>query len=467
MGEEIESDEFAPEQFQKFREHLDAEMELLRSWFAGNKFADDQLQCGLELEAWLIDESGLPVPDNQLFLATLERNWVVPELSKFNFEVNVSPQYLGGDGLRDMQSELGATWARCGKVADKLDHRIVSIGILPTVTNEMLCIENMSPLKRYAALNEQVLRLRRGKPLSLDIEGPDRIRTTHQDLMLESAATSVQVHLKVPIQKSVRFYNASVIASAFTVAMAANAPMLFGRRLWADTRIPVFEQAVDTAGINPRVSFGKRYIESSLLEHFEENLDYRLLLPAEMEAGPAKMPYVRMHNGTIWNWNRPLIGFEPDGTPHLRIEHRPMSASPSIQDLFADVHFYLGLASYFAGLERGVEHELTFEQAASNFYAAARHGMDASIVWQSRPQRIVDILRNGLLEKAMQTLADFGVREQGLVESKEIIQSRIESAQNGAIWQLRKLADYDGNLVEVLQDYERNQVSGEAVHSWQ
>ncbi len=271
MGVEIESTQFTDADLASFRIRLQDEMDLLRRWFAGNKFCDDQLQCGLELEAWLVDSAGLPVPDNTLFLSTLDRSSVVPELSKFNFEFNVSPQYIAGSGLAEMQAELRGTWQRCEEVAHTLGHHIVAIGILPTVTDHMLCPANMSPLKRYAAINQQVLRLRGGRPLLLEIDGVDSLRTSHNDVMLESAATSLQVHLKVPQADSVRYYNASLIASAFTVAMAANAPLFLGRRLWEDTRIPVFEQAVDTAGPLRRVSFGQRYLEKSLMELFDDN----------------------------------------------------------------------------------------------------------------------------------------------------------------------------------------------------
>lgn len=466
LGQEIETDEFAPEQFAKFAEHLKAEMELLRTWFAGKKFAEDDFQCGLELEAWLIDDQGLPAPDNALFLQTLERKWVVPELSKFNFEVNVSPQYLSDDGLSDMQSELRSTWMRCEKVAERLDHRIVAIGILPTVTNDMLCIENMSPLKRYAALNKQVLRLRGGSPLTLNIDGKDSIYCQHTDLMLESAATSVQVHLKVPFSKSARFYNASVLASPFTVAMAANAPLLFGKQLWADTRIPVFEQAVDTAGPKPRVTFGEGFIDESLLEYFERNMENRHLLPAIIDEAPALMPYVRMHNGTIWNWNRTLIGFEADGTPHIRIEHRPMSASPSMKDLFADIHLYLGLVFYFANLDDGGVGTQAFEDTKWNFYQSARFGLEAELKWEGKLQTSAEILRNGLLQRSMEALENQGVAGEGLESSYRVLSGRLESMQNGAAWQLQQLKLENGDLVRMLEAYESQQAKGEPVHNW-
>ena len=110
----------------------------------------------------------------------------------------------------------------------------------------MLSRDNMSSMRRYAALTRQVLRLRDERPIRLRIMGEDFLESVHHDLMLEAATTSLQVHLKVPQSTSRRYYNASLIASAFTVALAANAPLLFGKRLWDDTRIPVFEQAVDS-----------------------------------------------------------------------------------------------------------------------------------------------------------------------------------------------------------------------------
>lgn len=467
MGQEISSEEFSQAHFDQFSKHLAAEMELLRGWFSGEKFCDDSLQCGLELEAWLIGVDGMPAPDNRLFLSTLDREWVVPELAKFNFELNVQPQYLSGCGLRDMQSDLNATWDRCRKVAERLQHRVVSIGILPTVTEDMLCLENMSTLKRYAALNRQVLQMRGGAPLNLEISGADHLSTIHQDLMLESAATSIQVHLKVPERLSVRFYNASLIASAITVALAANAPLLFGKRLWDDTRITLFEQAVDTAGPIPRVSFGDRYVRESLLELFEQNLARRVMLPVEIEQAPARMPYTRMHNGTVWNWNRPLIGFEADGTPHLRIEHRPMSASPSIADLFADTALYLGLVLYLANHSPAPESLLEFAIARANFYRAARGGMASEITWiDGRQYGIAELLENGLLDQALEALQNQGVRCEDVETSRAILAARLANRQNGAAWQRRKYADLEGDLTALLLDYEKNQVSGKPVHSW-
>ncbi len=467
MGQEISDTCFDQAHFDQFHRRLAAEMVLLRRWFAESKFASDRLQCGLELEAWLVDADGLPAPDNGLFLATLDRKSVVPELSKFNVELNVLPQYAAGPGLRDMQCELNATWARCAEVAARLNHHIVSIGILPTLTDSMLCLENMSQLQRYAALNAEVLRLRQGQPLQMEIQGTDHLQNTHNDLMLESAATSAQVHLKVPQAVAVRYYNASVIASSFTVACAANAPLLFGKRLWDDTRITVFEQAVDTAGPLPRVTFGCGYLTSSLLELFEHNLQHRVLLPVVLEEPTSKIPYIRMHNGTLWNWNRALIGFENDGQPHLRIEHRPMSASPSLQDLMADVAFYLGLTHYLANRPEPPEQQLSFNLARENFYNSARHGLQSQIHWLDGKQHAISgLLISELLPSAMAALAELEVAPDLVYHCNQVMHGRIETRQNGAAWQRRKFSEYGGDLQRLLLEYIARQNSGLPVHTW-
>ncbi len=255
-------------------------MAQLRRWEEQDAYHRGPFTAGLELEAWLLETDGSPSPDNGQFLESLSHESVVPELAKFNFELNVQPQLVAGRGLEQMQRELQATWQLCGERAAQLNRRITCIGILPTVTEPMLCVQNMTPRSRFAALNRQVFRMRHGEPLSLQIEGVEQLRLTHNDVMLESAATSLQVHLKTPLEQATNYYNAFVVASAATVALAANASLLFGKRLWHDTRIAVFEQAVDTSDNRPRVTFGSDFATSDFLKLFDEKVrDYAAILP--------------------------------------------------------------------------------------------------------------------------------------------------------------------------------------------
>lgn len=468
MGEEISTTEFRPENEARFQQRLRRETDLLRSWFDNHIFCEDAFQAGLELEAWLIGTDGLPVPENSRFLAELSSPLVLPELSKFNFEFNVSPRYLSGHGLDEMERELRSTWQQCESAASRLGYEIVAIGILPTVSDAMLCVENLSSLKRYAAMNERVLRLRQGRPITLRLAGIDALESQHYDVMLEAAATSLQVHLKVPLAASVRYYNASLLCSPFTVALAANAPLLFGHCLWDDTRIPLFEQAVDTGGRVPRVTFGQRYVSASLLELFEHNCqEHRVLLPVDLPDAPQQMAHVRLHNGTIWNWNRPLIGFEADGRPHLRIEHRPMSASPTLVDLFADATLYFGLVHHLATMIPPPESTIDFDLARQNFYAAARFGLAAEVFWlDGQTHRLGELLRKELLPRATEALANLEVSAERIRQTVDIIQDRIETGQNGAIWQRRAFEKFSGDRQQTLAHYRLLQQRGAPVHTW-
>jgi hypothetical protein len=310
--------------------------------------------------------------------------------------------------------------------------------------------------------------LRGGKPVRLKITGDDVLESLHHDLMLEGATTSLQVHLKVSQALARRYYNAALIASAFTVALAANAPLLFGKRLWDDTRIPVFEQAVDTLGREPRVTFGTDYVRDSLLEIFENNIKtHRVLLPAVREEASARMPHLRMHNGTIWHWNRPLIGFEADGTPHLRIEHRPMSASPTVADLFADMQFYLGLVHALATMRIEPETLLPFDNAKQNFYAAAQRGLKSNVQWlDGQIQPLIRLLSDLVLPLATEGMENLGIAPSQIAATTEIIRGRIETRQNGAGWQRRQFAAYDGDVNRLLLHYVHHQQAGAPVHTW-
>ncbi|MGB5064711.1 MAG: glutamate--cysteine ligase, partial [Candidatus Competibacter sp.] len=352
MGQEISYSQFTHRDFDRFGERLRRETAILHDWFRERRFTPASGVAGFEVEAWLVDRAGQPAPLNQAFLERMADPLVVPELSVFNIELNTPPLALHGGALRRMHGNLENLWQRCQRVAADLDVAVALIGILPTLRDTDLTVEHMSDQERYRAINDQILRRRHGRPMQLAIHGAETLRLSHPDVMLEAATTSFQAHLQVAPDQAAAFFNAALALSAPLVAATANSPLLFGKALWEETRIPLFEQGVDLAGgasaDNPayrRVTFGNDYIRASLLELFAENLThYPPLLPVDLGAEPAdRLPHLRLHNGTIWRWNRPLLGFEADGTPHLRIEHRVMPAGPSIPDLIANAALYYGL----------------------------------------------------------------------------------------------------------------------------
>ena len=346
MGQEIESSDFTDAELEKFKHQLAEETRLLKSYFDQSLFTKQGYKAGFELEGWLLDNTNHAAPDNDAFLASLNDKNVVPELATFNFEVNGDATILTSDALERMYRNLLKSWRDCAEAASSRDEKILMIGILPHLRESDLNMDNMSSLSRYKALNHQILKMRDFKPLHLHITGKDEMDTLKNDVMLEAATTSFQIHFQIPLEQSVNIFNATQIASAPMVAISANSPYLFGKDLWDETRIPLFEQSVEIGGPGKRrVCFGYGYLEQSLMECFAENLaEYPALLPLVNDAPAEKLAHLKFHNGTIWRWNRPLIDFDKDNQPHLRIEHRVVPAGPSIADCFANAAFYYGLS---------------------------------------------------------------------------------------------------------------------------
>jgi gamma-glutamyl:cysteine ligase YbdK (ATP-grasp superfamily) len=470
MGQEIADSHFSQQDFDAFGERLREETELLKSWFRDGVFSETSGKGGFELEAWLVDREAEPAGINQAYLERLDNPLVVPELATFNVELNNTPLMLQGDALSRMAQELESTWVNCNRVAEELGARLGMIGILPTLQRYRLNPANMSPLQRYRALNEQVLRQRAGCPIELHIDGRDRLDLQHADVMLESAATSFQIHLQASPRRMLRIYNASKLLAAPMVAACANSPFLFGRDLWDETRIPLFEQAVAVgrSDLTKRVSFGIRYAEYSILECFLANqARYPVLLPHLMDEPRERLAHLRLHNGTIWRWNRPLVGFDADGTPHLRMEHRVVPSGPSVPDSIANAALYFGAVQALADRAEPVERRLAFDHAKGNFYTAARDGLRAEITWLDHCRvRLDELLLQELLPAARSGLARLGVDADEVRHWLGIIEQRVRGGRTGAAWQRAAAVRLGGDLRAMTQEYLAQQALGKPVHEW-
>lgn len=470
MGDEISKVAFEAQDFERFGARLREETTLACDWLHAGRMSERGFAIGFELEAWLLDHGSFPHPVNEAFLRTLDHPLVVPELSRFNVELNCTPQALEGYALRNAEMELAELWARSNAVAHGLDANMVMIGTLPTIRERDLSLANMSPLKRYSALNNEVLRRRGGKPLRIDIAGRERLAIERADVMLEAATTSFQVHLKTPAHLAQRYFNASAIASGPILAACGNAPFLFGKMLWEETRIPLFEQAVALAGMHEgieRVSFGRSYLVDSPAQWLQENLDeYPVLLPLCFDEPVESLRHVRLHNGTIWRWNRPLLGFDADGRAHIRMEHRILPAGPTFIDMLANAALYLGLVNYIVLLDPALE-ALPFAAARDNFYAAAREGLSAQLVWRAQAAvRADQLLREELLPAARRGLAAFGIPEDERERYLGVVEARVASGQTGAAWQRACLQARGGDWFELMTTYCERQRSGAPVHQW-
>ena len=480
MGQEISTDRFSEDDFNRFRLNLQQETERLSEWFASpaSQFSDSPtLVGGFELEACLIDRNFDPKGINQSFLSHLASDLVVEELASFNVEINTQPQPLAAKGLSLMQAGLDRTWQHCTAAAENLDAHLLSIGILPTLGPEHLTLDNMSDRARYRVLNQRLIQQRRDRHIHIKIADPHDERSwfnfDSSNIMIEAAATSFQIHLQVPLTAALRYFNAATLLAGPMVAISANSPYLFGHNLWCESRIPLFEQImtldnpVEQGKATSRVFLSQGYLKQSMMECFVENLEqFSILLPESLPVGD-RFNHLRLHNGTIWRWNRPLIGFNPDGTPHLRIEHRVVPAPTTPIDAIATAAFYFGLVHFFATQDVPPESQLPFKQTEANFYAAAQQGLTAPVTWlEGNTSSMQDLLLRGLLPMARQGLVTLQLDRSDIDFYLGIIQERLISGQTGAEWQRRFVEGRSADMRSLLSAYLDNQISGLPVHQW-
>jgi hypothetical protein len=259
--------------------------------------------------------------------------------------------------------------------------------------------------------------------------------------------------------------------------------------LWSETRIELFAQATDTRpeelktqGVRPRVWFGERWI-TSIFDLFEENVRYfPSLLPelsdedpvAELAAGRTPtLPELRLHNGTIYRWNRPVYDVV-DGRPHLRVENRVLPAGPTVLDMLANSAFYYGLLRSLSDEDRPVWTKMSFAAAEQNFVSAAKHGLDAELYWPGLGRVAPDelILRH-LLPLAHEGLSSWGVAPEVRDHFLGVIEGRAKTGRNGSRWQVATVHALQERgltrpqaLAEMLHLYCERMHSNEPVHTW-
>ncbi len=474
MGQEVRSHIYQPADFQRFQQQLAVETRLLEQLIIQGACSERSPVAGFEIEAWLLDDEMRPAPCNAAYLSSFNNPLASAELAKFTIELNTPPAPLMDKALTRLNEDLLSTWQQADRHARNMQLQLLMIGTLPTLRQDDLHLGNMSDMNRYRALNEQVLKSR-NKPIHLDIVGHEHLKIDHYDVMLEAAATSFQLHLQCPLSLTVHYYNASILASAPLVALCANAPFMFGNDLWHESRIPLFEQAVAAGGLGGaaygplwRVSFGSDFARHSIFECFAENLaHFPVLLPEYFVTEPENFQHLRLHNGTIWRWNRPLVGFDDNGTPHIRIEQRTPSAGPTVIDTIANAAFFYGLCQNLCEQLQTQRTLLPFAQAKDNFYQAARHGLETQIVWlNEQKQRLPQLLENELLPRAALGLQSLHINAADITLYLDIIRQRVASLQNGSTWQYRFMQKYPGDFVAMTRCYLDNQRRNRPVGEW-
>ncbi|MFG2503583.1 glutamate--cysteine ligase [Streptomyces sp. NPDC048441] len=494
MGEKVVAGTFDLAERHQYRSKLRECLAGLRRLLDEERFDRPKNLMGMEIELNLAGPDGMPRMLNAQVLERIASRDFQTELGMFNLEVNIAPHRLGGRVLDRLAEELRTGLAYAHRKANEVNAGIVMIGILPTLAHHDLVSGNLSDVDRYVLLNDQIVAAR-GEDFVLDIQGVERLTCTSASIAPEAACTSVQLHLQVTPGRFADVWNAAQAVAAAQIAVGANAPFLFGRELWRESRPPLFLQSTDTRppelqaqGVRPRTWFGERWI-SDAYELFEENLRYfPALLPLMDDENPlealdeGRVPQLGelvLHNGTVYRWNRPVYGIA-DGVPHLRVENRVLPAGPTVTDVIANAAFYYGVVRALAEEPRPVWTRLPFDAAARNFDTACRDGIEARLQWPRRGRYggivevpAVSLVRDELLPLAAAGLDAWGVEPADRDFYLGIIEERCRRRVNGASWQaatyhqaLETGLEREEALAATTRRYAELMHAGEPVHTW-
>ncbi|TNY37886.1 glutamate--cysteine ligase [Thermomonospora catenispora] len=489
MGKDVPRFVISREDRRRYRDKVRRNLDVLARMLRESQFEFHRPHIGLEIELNLVDERGEPLMRNADVLKAIADPAWATELGQFNVEVNIPPRELGGGGTGELEKEILAYIRHADERARELGGALVMVGILPTLRQSDIGEEALSANERYKLLNEQIFAAR-GEDLYIRIEGPERLALHADTVLPEAACTSAQFHLQVSPDDFAAYWNAAQCISGVQVALAANSPFLFGRRLWHETRITLFEQATDTRpeelksqGVRPRVWFGERWI-TSVFDLFEENTRYfPALLPLCEEEDPVatlergeipQLAELSLHNGTIYRWNRPIYAVV-NGKPHLRVENRVLPAGPTVADMVANGAFYYGVVRMLAEEERPLWTRMSFAAAEDNLHRAARHGMDALLYWPGYGEvPAAELALRRLLPLAHEGLDRWGVDPAKRDRLLGIVEQRCLTGRTGAQWQIDmvKLIEENENvsrheaLRRMTNRYIELMNTNEPVHTW-
>lgn len=488
VGEEVKGTGYTGAHRREYRRKVQQCLDVFETMLAQSSFDFERPLTGMEIECNLVDSAYQPAMSNAEVLQAIADPAYQTELGAYNIEFNVPPRRLPGRAALDLETEVRASLNAAEMKANRHDAHIVMIGILPTLLPEHLAGRWMSESTRYQALNDSIFTAR-GEDILIDIVGPERLSLQTASIAPESACTSMQLHLQVSPADFAQNWNAAQVLAGPQLALGANSPYFFGHELWAETRIELFAQATDTRpdelkaqGVRPRVWFGERWI-TSIFDLFEENVRYfPSLLPELSDEDPVrelaegrtpKLSELRLHNGTIYRWNRPVYDVV-NGRPHLRVENRVLPAGPTVVDMMANAAFYYGTLRALSEEDRPLWTKMSFAAAQHNFTAAAQHGMDARQYWPGYGEVTAD----ELVLRELLPLADEGLRRwEVAAEVRDrylgVIEGRAKTGRNGATWQVATVRALQERglarpaaLAEMLRRYGARMHSNEPVHTW-
>jgi gamma-glutamyl:cysteine ligase YbdK (ATP-grasp superfamily) len=492
MGREITQEEFSDADYSRFRDRLDADLIVLSELISKPGFGNGPATIGAELELVVVDGACRPFPINKVVRDAVSDPRVTLELTRFNLELNASPLPLAGRPFAALESELNLLVAKVAAAATAHGGRVTAIGILPTIAAADLSSAMVSEGARYRALIRALGQLR-GGPLRTQLPGAEPLPLATEDVVLQGAPTSLQIHLRVEPANFAKAFNAVQLATAPVLAVAGNSPTFLKHRLWEESRIALFRQHTEGSEHEPRphtrISLGSAWLRGGAADLFAESVRlHEPLLPIVTEPDelgqPATQPRagrgpaleeLRLHHGTVWPWNRAV--YDPADAGHLRIEMRALPAGPAVIDMAANAAFLIGLSLWLADQDEQWTYALPFECADHNFYSAAQYGLSARLIWPTWPHGGTRILTaaeviSESLPAARQGLLSAGVAGSEADRLLDIIGARVATGQTGAAWQRAAIAaaatrrTATDEYAEMLRRYIDNVATRRPVHTW-
>ncbi|MCA9733383.1 CBS domain-containing protein [candidate division KSB1 bacterium] len=489
MGTQSVSSGLKPRQLRLFENNLLQDVRALEYMQKKGMFETGVSRIGAEQELVIIDKLGRPSPVNLKILDILKDEKFTTELGVFNLEFNLDPLPFSGDSLRTMEKQLVLNSKKVADVARQFNSDVTLVGILPTLLQSDLTLDKMTPKPRYKALNDALSRLRGSQHFESNVRGIDELYIKHDNVMLEAANTSFQVHFQVSPEDFSCYYNVAQLITGPMIAIAANSPIFLGKRLWQETRIALFQQSIDTR-THPlyqrhgmaRVSFGTDWVRESAIELFKEDITrFRVMLGLEehedafeilKNGGIPNLKALQMHNSTIYRWNRPCYGIT-GGKPHYRIENRVFPSGPTPLDEVANASLWLGLINQMASECKDISVYMNFDDAKGNLIAAAREGLGAQFKWlKGKKIPVRELILEELLPMAEQGLRSAQITEEDINYYLGIINERVKRNQTGAEWmltsfsKLKEKESIDKCLSTIVLEMAKKQKRNQPVHTW-
>jgi len=482
-----------PEAFQE-RVHEDAAV--IKEELDAGTFDNSQGIVGLEYEFYAVSDPETSkrgeggdaelgaltrVPRGLLELIGFEK-----ELGLHNAEMSTSPQPMNRHGLAAQEAEVKARLAAALDRTRQEGMRLVSDGLwtIPpagetareyltdSVEDGGITIAtNMSAVGRYHAMAHA------GTPAGMRIEAP-HVTLQADTVMPESLITSIQPHYQVPYARDIgEYFRYAIRIAAPLLALGANSPFfppdLYDADAtaedvladaWMAHRISVFETVLNAEGVR-KVKFPKDI--GNVEDAIDRVVEDPVFVPMPVERGDRfddAFAGFRTKHGTHWRWVRPVFEGATRSEANARIEFRPIPGQPTVRDSIAFQAAFAGLIEGMHAHDHPVA-DLEWRDARSNFYAAMRDGLSASLSWitaAGRPTTETDAVYADLLDAAETGLSMRGLAESEIDRYLDPLRARVDHGTTPAGWKhraVRERVDSGADLADAIYGMQADYVA--------